>query len=473
MSSRDMLRIFAVAVAVAIVLGPLAVDSQAYKVTWDDGSTVHTVFEDNMEGAAGTAQTTSVGTWSATTNYINADLSASAGPPAAFSGSTYIERYRGSEPVSGAPYLFSGQGALLDLSANGGNAFTTGNLNVQFVYWIPVTGGIWLSPGLIDNGQISPNNGDPATAHSYIFRSAESTFWGDDSGPGGGFGGANIDTGAQILAGQWNLMEIRADLELNTSQTCVNAVCGSVQTSANDSPVSRVYYRTETANVGMYIDAVSFTPSPDPTIFTWRGATPGNWQANSNWMTDTTPGSPNGNNHQVTFGTLGSSGTVAIDQPVTVHSISFDNSATYAVGGIGEVSLAATTDAAPVDPAITVSQGSHQFQVNVALQNDATADIAGGSVLEFNNRLFLNGNTLTKTGDGTLSVNNNLIGGSGSVQCQAGVCNGTGTIGGNLSNSAVVAPGNNGSLGAQLVPEPTSLFLLVIGLVLLVRRRPR
>jgi len=469
MSKRSICWVFPL---VMLLVAQAAQVSRGFIVTWDDGATVHTVFQDQMEGAAGTTQTTIFGSWSTTTNYINDDLSASDGPPGAASGSTYIELLGRGPSVSGAPdFAGQGQGALLDLAANGGNAFTTGNLNVQFAYWIPVTGGIWQSPGLIDSG--SPLKADPKTAHSYIFRSAASEFWGDDSGPGGGFGGANIDTGAQILAGQWNLMEIRADLDLNTSQTCVNAVCGPVQTSANDSPVRRVYYRSETINVGMYIDAVSFAPSPDPTIFTWRGATPGNWQANSNWMTDTTPGSPNGNNHQVTFGTLGSSGTVAIDQPVTVHSISFDNSATYAVGGIGEVSLAATTDAAPVDPAITVSQGSHQFQVNVALQNDATADIAGGSVLEFNNRLFLNGNTLTKTGDGTLSVNNNLIGGSGSVQCQAGVCNGTGTIGGNLSNSAVVAPGNNGSLGAQLVPEPTSLFLLVIGLVLLVRRRPR
>jgi len=263
MSSRNMLRIFAVAVAVAIVLGPLAVDSQAYKVTWDDGSTVHTVFEDNMEGAAGTAQTTSVGTWAATTNYINDDLSASDGPPAAFSGSTYIERRRGAPSISGAPTLNGGQGALLDLSANGGNAFTTGNLNVQFAYWVPVTGGKWQSPGLIDNGQISPNNGDPKTAHSYIFRSAASTFWGDDSGPGGGFGGANIATGTDILAGQWNLMEIRADLDLNTTQTCVNGACGPVQTSFSDSPASRVFYRSETNNVGMYTDAV---PEPSSAL---------------------------------------------------------------------------------------------------------------------------------------------------------------------------------------------------------------
>ena len=75
--------------------------SRGFIVTWDDGSTVHTVFQDQIDGAAGTAQTTIVGSWSATTNYINDDLSASGGPQAAASGSTYIERYRGVSSVSG------------------------------------------------------------------------------------------------------------------------------------------------------------------------------------------------------------------------------------------------------------------------------------------------------------------------------------------------------------------------------------
>ena len=76
---------------------------------------------------------------------------------------------------------------------------------------------------------------------------------------------------------------------------------------------------------------------------------------------------------------------------------------------------------------------------------NTTADVASGAAISFNHSLSLNGNTLIKMGDGTLSINNNLeTGGGGSVDCQAGTCNGTGTIGGDLDSSGgVVAPGNS------------------------------
>ena len=69
-------------------------------------------------------------------------------------------------------------------------------------------------------------------------------------------------------------------------------------------------------------------------------------------------------------------------------------------------------------PTIAVQSGDHQFQTIVNLIEDTTVDITSGSTLEFNNGLFLNGNTLTKTGGGTLAVNNDVISAGGKIDLQ-------------------------------------------------------
>ena len=54
------------------------------------------------------------------------------------------------------------------------------------------------------------------------------------------------------------------------------------------------------------------------------------------------------------------------------------------------------------------------------------------------------GNTLTKTGVGTLAINNNVLTGGGTVNCEQGTCSGTGTIGGDLNNGGgTISPGNS------------------------------
>jgi len=62
------------------------------------------------------------------------------------------------------------------------------------------------------------------------------------------------------------------------------------------------------------------------------------------------------------------------------------------------------------------SSGVHEFQSRVTLAADTDVDIATGTTLEFNNRLTLADNTLTKVGGGTLAINNNLSAGGGMVQ---------------------------------------------------------
>ena len=155
-------------------------------------------------------------------------------------------------------------------------------------------------------------------------------------------------------------------------------------------------------------------------MFQWGTNGLGSWNAVSNWQPLDGLGSavPNANNATAIFGgVITSSATVVNEQNVTVKTIQFDNSHTYVIAGNGLVTLAGNAS-------IDVLQGSHQFQVNAGLADDTMVDVAGSAGLEFNNRLSLNSNTLTKTGDGSLLVNNNANTGTGEVVVSGGVFGG-------------------------------------------------
>ena len=203
------------------------------------------------------------------------------------------------------------------------------------------------------------------------------------------------------------------------------------------------------------------------TTFAWKNDVAGDWLDNSNW--DPSSGAPpNDKDHTAVFGgALTASKTVFTDDVVTVNSIQFINTNGYNIAGVGSVNLAATTAAPPVNPSIQVVQGSHQFQVNVNLLADTTADVASGSTLSFNNTLNLMGNTLTKTGEGTVAIRNDLTLAGGTVSLQQGTIAGNGTVGGDLNNEGgTISPGNNaGSL--SVVPEPAGALLLLGGVFFL------
>ena len=158
------------------------------------------------------------------------------------------------------------------------------------------------------------------------------------------------------------------------------------------------------------------------------------------------PAAENRTNHTVLFGdVIQSDQTVFANTAVSARAIRFNNTNSYFVAGARSVSLVqGTAGDSPAISIITVAQGTHQFQLNVNLQNNTDADIASGSTLEFNNRLFLNGHTLSKTGPGAIAINNDIINTGGSVNLLEGTVSGVGTIGGDINNSGgTVAPGNS------------------------------
>jgi len=180
--------------------------------------------------------------------------------------------------------------------------------------------------------------------------------------------------------------------------------------------------------------------------------------------------------HTATFGdAIGSdSRTVFTDTAVSVNSISFANTmgGSYNIAGRPSVNLIAST--VGTAPSVRVDAGSHEFQAAFAIHADTTANIASDSTLTFNNALNLLGNTLTKSGTGTLAIKNDFNSGGGTVNLQQGTIIGGGTVGGDLNNSGgIISPGNSSAAGTA-VPEPTTMFLSLVGLaglLQLLRRR--
>ena len=209
-----------------------------------------------------------------------------------------------------------------------------------------------------------------------------------------------------------------------------------------------------------------------PVDYAWNSTNSGSWEDRENWQPtrEAPPGdaiTANFSNNTALFGdAISAPRTVILDSAYSLRTISFDNSNTYAIAGTGSVSLVkGTADDAPTNSKIEVVQGSHQFQLNVHLENNTDIDVSSDSLLEFNNRLFFHGNTLTKTGAGTLSINHNVLTDGGTFNCSEGVCSGTGTISGDLINEGgIISPGYSAG-GTIAVPEPTMWLLFGSGMI--------
>ena len=223
-----------------------------------------------------------------------------------------------------------------------------------------------------------------------------------------------------------------------------DSCCAVLFGNGGDNGLAEIYWDYVVINEEIII---SGPPVGPPTDFTWNKEDGGTWNENSNWTPAQIPGdgsSISSSREKVFFDdAISSTSTVFTDLPRTVNSVQFNNSSSYIVAGSGGVNLVASTDTTSVSPTIGVSEGSHQFQAPVSIMADTEVNVESGAQLTFNNALNLNGQTLTKTGDGDMAVNNVLNTGGGTLQVMAGIVSGHGTVGGNLTNNASVAPGSS------------------------------
>ena len=231
-------------------------------------------------------------------------------------------------------------------------------------------------------------------------------------------------------------------------------------------------------NTGFHLDTISVCwPVRDCTAVglppeldgVWRKDGTGPWDHSGNW--DISP-APTTSGHTATFaGAISAPTTVVVDTDVSINAITFDHSISYIVGGAASLYLESNTEAVPRLPTLTVAQGDHQFQVATNLRNDTTVDVVLGSTLTFNNALNLLGNTLTKSGEGTMAINNVLSTGGGEFELLEGAVSGNGIVGGNVMNEGgTISPGN--SPQSVAVPEPCGVVLLFLGLSVLLGARP-
>ena len=255
------------------------------------------------------------------------------------------------------------------------------------------------------------------------------------------------------------------EYKLSSSGTWIDVGSSSGTFKAKDSWVI-----DSDLDVMMHIDnlkleLVTLTPGSELDAI-WTNDGTGSWTDAENWDTISAPATKD---HSVTFGNIISAPTTAVvDTDLTINSITFDHSTSYAAGGLGSLNLETNSVSTPV---ISVMQGNHQFLVVTNLLDNTTVDVASNSTVAFIHALNLSGNTLTKTGPGTMSVNDNLsLMSGGSLNIQQGTVVGVGTVGGDLNNdSGTIAPGNiagqaGGAMAVGQVPEPTTYVVLLLGL---------
>jgi len=221
-------------------------------------------------------------------------------------------------------------------------------------------------------------------------------------------------------------------------------------------------------SVVWWLDDMQYTAvSPvGPTEFTWQAGGAGDWNDQNNWNSNA---SPNSTADTAIFGaSISQQSTVFTEQNVTVEEVQFDNANSYGIAGSFDATL--NLEANSGNALVNVLSGNHEFQLPITLGSDTNVDVAAGSVLSFQNALNLDGNTFTKTGEGSVFVNNAISTSGGDlVDVQGGTLGGIGIIRGNVTigPGGTLAPGLSAvaEFPAHSVPEPSVLVLCCVGIV--------
>ena len=270
-----------------------------------------------------------------------------------------------------------------------------------------------------------------------------------------GAGGDLDDAMVQIITDSGNLIAERLGSQMETPHGIPNpwrAITFNFVVNPGQEDI-RIILTDDAADAGdvFYWDFVEMEDAfvaAAPTLdqYQWVAPGGGNWHTSTNWSPSA---DPNGNNaHAMLTGATGSTANIDVSQSTTVAAIDIDGSTDYQITDLsGSASLELQIDTQLFfgqNVGVNVMAGNHVFDIPVNASNHTDMVVSSGASLSLDKPFDFNGMTVTKTGDGTLNVNNDTVTGSGTLNLNSGTLGGTGHVNGDVfATGGVIAPGQS------------------------------
>lgn len=187
------------------------------------------------------------------------------------------------------------------------------------------------------------------------------------------------------------------------------------------------------------VDDITLTAGVGPieSNFEWAANSTGNWNQTTNWAPTGIPGTIPGRQNVTLGSAITAARTIYNNEVRTLNSLTFNNTNSYIVAGVGTLAFQSdTSGATTIAPKITVTSGAHQIQLAVELLNDTSVTAAGGASVDFNNVVDLNGHVLTTSG--AVRFNHSTIGGGGVVSIGSLEAESVASFGGDLTSAGAM-----------------------------------
>src|SRR5207248_884396 len=129
-----------------------------------------------------------------------------------------------------------------------------------------------------------------------------------------------------------------------------------------------------------FLDDVTFSSynvaqPPPPSTPEWKINNSGDWLLDTNWTGNV---APNAVGAEAKLGSIITSGQlVYANSNITLGKLTFDNTNSYLVAGLGTMTLQVSTGSASV----TVTQGSHKLNLPIVVASNTNLIVAAGSTL--------------------------------------------------------------------------------------------